>query len=204
MSRPVRLSRRVRALAIATGLALGCALAPPADAAPDPVGAVRALVGGTFAAAGDLIGGAGLVMASGLGTAGDLLGLVDHNPVTRHVLFGVASRPAQALALGVSNGTTGLLEGLRGEDIERLPEPATAYLDTAPTAGRVDTLLTGLGALALAPGDLLAAPALFVLRAVGAAQPAARIERQRADARSAALGPLPVSCRDEDSATLPE
>lgn len=204
MRRRLRPWRRVCALAIAAAPALTCTLARPAHAAADPVGAVRALVGGTFSAAGDLIGGAGLVLASGLGTLGDLLGLVDHNPLTRHVLFGVASRPTQALALGVSNGTTGLLEGLRGEDVERLPEPPAAYLDTAPTAGRVDTLLTGLGALALAPGDLLAAPALFALRAVGAGQTADRLERSRADARTSALGPLPAPSRDGDSATLPE
>ncbi len=193
---------------LALFLCLSLSAPAPSDARPDPTGAVAALLDGPFDVAGDLIGGAGLVVASGLGMAGDVLALIDRNRVTRHLLFGVLSRPTHALALGVSNGSSALLEGLRREDIERLPEPASAYLDSAPTAGRLDTLLSGLGSLGLAPGDLLAAPAIFGLRAVGAREPASGIARRRQEARTRALGPLPAEVAPDevapDSATLRE
>lgn len=195
--------RRAQRASCAGALALALLAAPPAKAAPDPLGALGALVEGGFAALGDLIGGSGLLTAALLGTAGDLIGLVDHNPVTRHVLFGIASRPTQALALGVSNGATGLLEGLRAEDIERLPQPAQAYLDTAPTAGRFDTALSGVGAIFLAPGDLIAAPLRAGLLLVGAGGTAAAVERSRTEARIRRLGPEPAA-DPGDSGTLSE
>jgi hypothetical protein len=108
------------------------------------------------------------------------------------------------VALALSQGGTGLLEGLRAEDIERLPEPSVAYLENAPGAGRLDTLLIGLGSLRLAVGDAVGGPALVVLRLVGAEQTADGIDGFMRDERTRVLGPLVREKNPETgSATLP-
>jgi len=94
------------------------------------------------------------------------------------------------VALALSQGSTGLMEGLRAEDIERLPEPHVAYLENAPTAGRLDTLLTGLGSLRLAVEDALGGPALVLLRAGGAEGAAETVSSWQRDERVRVLGPL--------------
>ncbi len=174
---------------------LGCALAlcvgaGRAAAGPDPEGAVRALVATPFGVAGDAIGAAGLIGASTLGLCGDGISLLDANPVTKPILFGVASGAVRRLALGLSQGSTGLLEGLRAEDIQRLPEPDAAYLENAPGVGRLDTALSGLGALRLLVEDALAGPALFALRVAGARGAADSVADWTRAERVRALGPL--------------
>ncbi len=82
------------------------------------------------------------------------------------------------------------MEGLRAEDIERLPEPSVAYLQNAPGAGRLDTFLTGLGSLRLALEDALAGPPLVLLRAVGARAAAEHVADWQRDERIRVLGPL--------------
>ena len=177
----------MRKLALAAGV-LGFAL--QAHAGPDPGGALRALGATPLRVGGDLIAAAGLVAASSVGLVGDGLSLLDANRITRPVLSGFASGIVRQAALGLSQGATGALEGLRAEDIERLPEPREAYLDNAPGAGRLDTVLTGLGSLQLALEDALTGPALAVLRAAGAKGPASAVSGWSRDERIRVLGPL--------------
>lgn len=165
-------------------------LAARAHAAPDVGGALRALVATPFRVTGDVLGAGGLLAASALGLCGDGIALADANRWTEPILFGVGSGAVRRLALGVSQGATGVLEGLRAEDVERLPEARAAYLENAPGVGRVDTALTGLGALRLGVEDALAGPALFALRAAGAREAAERVAGWARDERIGALGPL--------------
>ena len=176
-------------------LVLGCALlvlgsAQRAAAAPDPGGAVRALGATPFRVSGDALGGVGLVGAATLGLCGDGLSLLDANPLTKPVLFGALRGLVKRAALGLSQGATGALEGLRAEDVERLPEPREAYLDNAPGAGRLDTVLTGLGSLQLGLEDAFTGPTIAVLRAVGAREPAGAVSGWSRDERIRILGPL--------------
>ncbi len=167
-----------------------CAASRPARAGPDLDGAAGALVSTPFRVAGDLIGAVGLSSASLVGLAGDVVALVDDNAVTHPVLRGIPSGCVRRVALALSQGATGLMEGLRAEDVERLPEPPAAYLENAPTAGRLDTLLTGLGSLRLAVEDAVAGPALVLLRASGAREPAETVAGWQRDERIRVLGPL--------------
>ena len=174
---------------------LGCALAlllgsGRVTAGPDPEGAARALVAPPFSVAGDAIGAAGLVGASALGLCGDGLSLLDANPLTKPILFGVGSGAVRRTALGLSQGSTGFLEGLRAEDVQRLPEPDSAYLENAPGVGRLDTALTGLGALRLLVEDALAGPTLFALRGAGARGAAETVAGWTRAERIRVLGPL--------------
>lgn len=169
------------------------ALAPAGvRAAPDPLGATAALARAPLVVAGDLCGAAGLASAATIALAGDALAVVDDNPLTRPLLRGTASGLVYRLALATSWIGTGALEGLRGEDIERLPEAPATYLEAAPGVGRVDTLLDAVGAGRLAVGDLTSAPLLVLLRAVGATGTADRLARARHEARVSALGPDPL------------
>ena len=77
-------------------------------------------------------------------------------------------------------------------------------LANAPGAGRLDTLLTGLGSLRLALEDALAGPALLLLRASGARGAAERVELWQRDERIRVLGPLSQEPgAGSGSATLP-
>jgi len=147
----------------------------------------------------------GLSAASAVGLAGDGVALIDANPLTNPVLRGIPSGCVRRVALALSQGSTGLLEGLRAEDIERLPEPSVTYLQNAPGAGRLDTLLTGLGSLRLALEDALGGPALVVLRISGARAAAERVASWQRDERIRVLGPLAQEAgADPGSATLPK
>jgi hypothetical protein len=173
------------------GLALSLlALASSARAAPEPRAAVHALVTTPFRVSGDAVGAVGLAGAAALGLVGDGVSLVDANRFTEPVLFGALSRLVRTAALGLSQGSTGALEGLRAEDVERLPEPRAAYLENAPGVGRVDTLLTAVGSLELALEDLFAGPAVAVLHGVGANGPARAVAGFARDERIRVLGPL--------------
>jgi len=181
--------RAVRRAGVGCALALALA-SGRAAAGPDPEGAARALFATPFRVAGDAIGAAGLVGASALGLCGDGLSLLDANPLTKPVLFGVVSGSVRRLALGLSQGSTGFLEGLRAEDVQRLPEPDAAYLDNAPGVGRLDTALTGLGSVRLLAEDALGGPALFALRAAGARGAADAVADFARAERIRVLGPL--------------
>lgn len=189
-----RLGRKATRLIL--GLAtLATATLVPADrarASPDPEGALRALLEAPPTLLGNTLGAGGLIAAAGLGLAGDALSLIDANPATRPFLRGVVSRALRRTALGISWTATGALEGLRAEDIERLPEARATYLAAAPGVGRLDTLLDGLGAARLAVGDLFAAPGLAALRLVGSAERGRALARRRREARIRLLGPEPA------------
>lgn len=177
----------------ALGIVLLCCAPTRVEAAPDPGAALEAAVDMPLRSIGSALGGVGLLGASLLATAGDAVHLVDANRLTRPVLRGVVSGSVRRGALAVSTASTSLLEALRGEDIERLPEAHATYLQAEPFTGRVDTALTGGAALRLAVGDLLSWPALVVLRGVGAEGWADRLDAARTDARVAMLGPLPLA-----------
>jgi hypothetical protein len=151
-----------------------------------------------------VIGAAGLSAASVVGLAGDGVALVDGTEFTKPVLQAVPSTCVRRVALALSQGSTGLLEGLRAEDVERLPEPSVAYLDNAPGAGRLDTLLTGLGSLRLAVEDAVGGPVLVLLYGAGAQQSAEGVAGFMRDERIRVLGPLVREEKPEPgSATLP-
>jgi hypothetical protein len=174
-------------------VALFAALWPAASrAGPDPAGAGTALADSTLAAAGDLVGAAGLTGGAVVGAVGDLVQLVDGNRVSRPVLQGLASRGVHTVAFGISWSGTSLLEILRRGDIERLPEPYAAYVEAEYGAGRLTTFLDGLGALWLGVGDLLSGPARFGLRLVGAEGTATALETSRREAAVRWLGPPPL------------
>ena len=157
--------------------------------APDMDGAIETLVAGPLKVAGDALGGVGLAGAAGCAAAGDLLSLADANPLTQPLLRGVASRTVHRLALALSWTSTGLLEGLRGEDIERLPEASATYLVAARGVGRLDTFVSGVRALGLAFHDGLIIPPLVILHLAGAQEMAERLSRRQEEARIDALGP---------------
>ncbi len=170
------------------------ALAPTgARAAPDPFGALATLARTPLVVAGDLCGAAGLGSAALIALGGDAIALIDDNPWTRPLLRGAASGFVHRIALATSWIGTGALEGLRGEDIERLPEASATYLEAAPGVGRVDTLLDAGSAASLAVGDLASAPFAVLLRAFGATTAADRMELWRREARVRALGPEPLA-----------
>ncbi len=179
-------------------------LSRSAHAGPDLAGAAAALVSTPFRVTGDLVAVAGLSAASVVGLLGDGISLLDSNRFTVPLLRGIPSGGVRRGALALSQGSTGLLEGLRAEDIERLPEPSAAYLENAPGAGRLDTLLTGLGSLRLVFEDALGGPAVVVLRASGARETAKCVESWQRDDRIRVLGPLVNEVgTGSGSATLP-
>jgi hypothetical protein len=164
----------------------------PAHAAPDPLGALRDLGQTPLDLAGNAVGAAGLTGASLLGLTGDVVSEIDDNRVTRPVLRGVLSGAVHRIAYGLSWSSTRFLELARREDIERLPEASATYLEAEKGAGRLDTFTTGLGCLWLAVGDVIAAPALVLLRASGASGTADGIQAGRDNARTRILGPPPL------------
>ena len=173
-----------------TGLLVALAAPLSGWAGPDPLGAAGSLVRGPLRVAGDVTGGVGLCLASGVALVSDGVSFIDANRVTRPLLRGVFSRGGYYAALGISHASTGMLELLRGEDIERLPEHRATYLQAAPGYGRWTTFATGLSALYLGVGDGLATLPLVVLYAIGAEGWATRLEQSRDEQRTRALGPL--------------
>ncbi|MFQ5697194.1 MAG: hypothetical protein ACE5IL_02790 [Myxococcota bacterium] len=187
----MRLGRRLWLAIFVLGL-----LAPGSRAAtPDPIGAGGAWIDSLLDGTGAALGGVGMLAASALGGAGDLVEGVDRNRWTARWLHGGASGAIQHLAFGVSYGATSLLERLRREDIERLPEPRAAYLDSAYGAGRGWTALDGLAALWVGVGDWTAGPARALLRLVGARGAAQGLEHARREAALRWLGPEPAARR---------
>ncbi len=183
-------------LLVGTLLVLGT-LPQAAPAAPDVDGALDSLVGGPLRAAGSVIGGTGMIASAGIGLAGDVASLVDRNPITRPILHGAVSRALQRVALGLSWTTSGLMEGLRAVDIERLPEASSTYLQAGPGVGRLDTLLGGLGALRLGVSDAVTTVPLTLLRASGVQGLSKRLLQRQADLQIETLGPTPLAAPAE-------
>ncbi len=185
---------------IACGLTLICLAYPATDAAAKP--RIGKALGTTLVAPliilGDLGGGLGLVSASIVGLAGDSIAAIDDNRITHPVLKGFVSQPLKRVGLGISHLSTGWLEGLRGEDIERLPESQAAYLEAAPVMGRIETFSTGVRALGLGVHDLITAPLWFGAELVGIERWRTSIYRTRRNARIQALGPEPTRAQASD------
>jgi hypothetical protein len=140
----------------------------PAFAAPDPDGAVEALISTPLDPVGNALGAVGLMSASVIGLAGDTLALLDRNRYGgEFVLRGILSTPVRRTALILSGTSTGMFEGFRAENFERFPEPAAAYLEAKDATARVDTAVAALGCAALVPLDAIANPVLFLTRASG-------------------------------------
>jgi hypothetical protein len=160
----------------------------PALAAPDPLGAWAELIGTPLRVTGDLLGATGLFAAAAVALGGDVFAVLD----ARRGPPGPVSGPIHRIAMAVSHGGTGMMEGLRDEDIERFPEARTTYVTARPGRGRIDTLLSGGGAVRLAVRDVWSGPALTVLRLVGASGWAGRVSKGRDELRIRLLGPLPA------------
>lgn len=165
--------------------------AGPLEAAPDPGGAWAEAIGTPLRVAGDLVGAAGLGAAAVTGVGGDAVALVDATWIPPGPLGGWVSGPLHRAAMAVSHAATACLEALRDEDIERFPEARAAYLSAAPGRGRLDTFLSGAGALRLAVREAVTGPSLALLRLLGAEEQAAALARSRDEARDRLLGPLP-------------
>jgi hypothetical protein len=160
---------------------------------PDVAHAWGSLVETPLRVTGDSAGAIGLLSAPTVALAGDAIALLDATWVPAGPLDGWLSGPVHRVAMAISWTGTSALEALRSEDIERLPENVATYRSAAPGVGRLDTFLTGVGALRLAVRDLLTGPALAMLHLAGANETAARLTRDRDEARTKLLGPLALS-----------
>jgi hypothetical protein len=179
------------ALAACAGGMLGVALPAQAER-PQPIRALRAAVDLPLALLGDAAASTGLLGAAGIALAGDALSALDANRVSEPVLAGRLSAAVHQLAWSLSHLGTGSFEALRGIDIERWPEPAAAYRIAAPGAGRLDTALDGVAALALVPCDIASGMALVALHGAGAEALAARLEAAQRERRDSYVGPAPA------------
>ncbi len=112
---PIRAIRRATiGTVIATTLAIGV-LPAQAQAAPDIDGAVASLIAIPLDFFGNALGAMGLVFGSAGGVAGDIVAVVDNNEYTSILLRGLLSTPIKRLSMGVSQLSTGGMEGLRGD-----------------------------------------------------------------------------------------
>ncbi len=184
----------VSVLSGVVALSLGFAGSSSA-AAPDTSGAVDPLVSTSFAPAGDAVGGVGLIGASVVGGVGDLVALVDDNRYSTYVTNGVVSRHIDRASLGLSNMSTGLLEGFRGEDRASVPERPVTYTGAPDSIEsrvntRAITFARGIGALIpLTAADAVGNPLLILARLSPTKQPAHSIESWKASLADFVLGP---------------
>ena len=164
-------------------------------AAPDTSGVVDPLVSTSFAPVGDAVGGVGLIGASVIGGVGDLVALVDDNRYSAYVTNGVVSRHIDRASLGLSNMSTGLLEGFRGEDRASIPESPVTYTGAPDSiesrvSTRAITFARGIGALIpLTAADAVGNPLLTLARLSPTEQPAHSIESWKTDLADLVLGP---------------
>jgi hypothetical protein len=159
-------------------------------AGPNVDGAIEALIDTPLNTVGDLAGSAGLISGGVLGGLGDVVALADDNRYARVLLRGAISTVIRRLALGMSQTLTGMLEGLRGEDLARYPESASLYLEPQAGGVRIDDVMDGLGGTYVAFSDALGNPALALLRAGGATAQADSVARWQATVRGRYFGPL--------------
>ena len=179
---------RLISIVSAGALAATLAIAGGAAAEPDIDGAVDALIDTPFNTLGDAAGSAGLVAAGIGGAVGDLVALIDKNEHAEVLLRGIVSTSIHRLSLGLSNTFTGMLEGMRAENLQRYPESASAYLDPADLDSRVDNVLDGLGGVWVGVTDAVGNPLLFLLRCAGAAKQADQISDYQAEVRDRYFG----------------
>jgi len=188
----VSMPKRLVAWAIPLLAVTLTAAQPAAAGAPDVKGAAIALVRTPLRVAGDLGGGLTQLAATGVALLGDVVSLVDANRVTKPLLHAGASRTVQATAFAVAWTGSQTLQLLRWEDVERLPEPPAAFIDSARTAGRLDSTLAGLATLTLGLRDALLGTSEVLLRTSGANDAADRVAQHLYEARVRTLGPDPL------------
>jgi len=180
---------RFLSLSCAAALAVSLWASPGgAKAGPDVDGAVDALISAPLNTLGDLAGSLGLITGAVGGTVGDLVALLDDNEYSRVVLRGFISTTIQRITLGLSQTMTGAMEGNRGEDFDRYPEAAGAYLTSRDTAKRLETLEAGLGAIYVAVTDAIGQPLLVLTKGAGAQGPTDQIESWQKKVRERYLG----------------
>ena len=182
----------VSRLVVALPALLVVLVAAPTRAAPDAPGAAIALVRTPLRVVGDLTGGVTQLAATGVALVGDGISLIDDNRVSRPLTHGALSKTVQAAGFAVAWTGSQLLQLLRLEDIERLPEPPAAFIGTAPGAGRLDATLGGLAVLALGLRDGLLGTSEGLLRASGANDAADAVAFNLEQARVRTLGPDPL------------
>jgi len=158
------------------------------SADPDLDGSVMALAAVPADATGDFLGGAGMMMTSLVGLTGDAVAVIDNNEYSRIVLRGLLSTPIRRLALGLSQMSTGALEGFANVDHERYPQEESIYLNV-DLQNRLWTFRAGLGATVLTVVDVAGNFGQFLLRAPGAASTADSIGSFQTDARTSLVGP---------------
>ncbi len=193
MTRPTPHAIAARSRVLIWTLLVLWTLPQATQAAPDVDGALESLIGGSLRAAGSVVGGTGMIASAGIGLAGDVVSLVDRNPITRPILHGAVSRALQRVALGLSWTTSGLMEGLRAVNIERLPEASATYLLAGPGVGRLDTTLGGLGALRLGISDAVTTIPLALLRVSGVQGLTKRLLQRQVELQVQTLGPTPLA-----------
>ena len=179
----------IRSLQICSAVILAMLWTAPAQAGPDLDGSVRALASVPMDSAGDLFGGAGLATTAVVGLTGDIVAAIDHNEYSRIVLRGVLSTPIRRLALGLSQMSSGILEGFSNADFEYYPEAEARYLNPPGLEPRTWTFRGGLGAVVLSVVDAIGNTGQFLLRAPGAGSTADSLEQMQQDARTALVGP---------------
>jgi len=161
-----------------------------AAAGPDIDGAVDALISTPLDTTGSVVGSAGLIMGALGGTVGDLVSFIDDNQYSRIVLRGLVSKTIQRISLGISQLSTGALEGFRAEDLKNYPESASAYTENRNPTERLDTLGAGVGGTYVAVTDAVGGPLVMLLRGVGLTDQAGSIANWQSTVRERYFGPL--------------
>ena len=172
---------------IATTLAIGVVPAQ-AEAAPDIDGAVESLIALPYDFFGNALGSMGLLLGSAGGMAGDIVAVVDNNEYSSILLRGLLSTPIKRLSMGISQLSTGGMEGLRGEDFANLPEDASAYIGKDTVTQHFSGFGHGLGSAGLIVVDTLGNTAQFLTRIVGATDMAGDVGGWQDDMRNSWVG----------------
>ncbi len=158
------------------------------EAAPDIDGAVDALISLPYNFFGNAIGAAGLIFASVGGLTGDIVAIVDNNEYSSILLRGLLSTPIKRLSLGLSQLSTGAMEGMRDDDFADFPQPSSAYTGSEGMMKHGSTFVTGLGAAVLIVTDGVLNVGLFLTRAVGANDLAGDLAGWQDDVRDDCVG----------------
>ena len=155
-------------------------------AASDIDGAIDAFFDTGFNTFGDLAGSTGLIFGGLTGLLGDGVSMVDDNKYLR----GILSTPIRRFGLSISNTFTGMLEGLRSEDLKRYPEAPAVYLEAQESSVRIDSVMDGIGGIYVGISDLTGNPLLVILRAAGATERSDAISDWQMKVRDRYFGPM--------------
>ena len=103
---------------------------------------------------------------------------------------GFLSTTVRRMFLGVSNLSTGALEGMRAENLRNYPEGAAGFLDPDGLTPRIDAFEAGLGGMYVMTIDALTGPVLLLTRAVGLNGAADHVAEFKDARRDRYFGPL--------------